>query len=328
MIPKKVSKEVEFEYITLLEDFNKDESFIELIDTMLAKKDTYSLIVGEDLITHPNATNLAKLCGLISKYTPFTVVIIPTSTNTLGVAQICSLAKEEHGFTVGYNEKADFELSAMGDGNLDIPALNQQEGTFTNIDKKIIPTNAAVGFKGYTLNEIANVILNDDIEHTIEYTSSLPLEGGYKAIEFDELPNMFGNDRVEYRGYDLLSHEVKRNDEVKEISLKKLEVKENEIVIYKANPINQFNEFTAMSHEFKKDLQSGIFFSSAHFEKLGLESGSKVKINANNQILELNAYIDIQIEGEVAYVSTFDKNSPSKTLFDTFRYNTAVVEKV
>ena len=32
--------------------------------------------------------------------------------------------------------KADFELSALGDGDLDIPALNQQEGTFTNIDKK------------------------------------------------------------------------------------------------------------------------------------------------------------------------------------------------
>ena len=64
MVPKKVSKEVEYEYISLLEDFNKDENFIDLIDTMLAKKDTYSLIVGEDLITHPNADNLAKLCGL------------------------------------------------------------------------------------------------------------------------------------------------------------------------------------------------------------------------------------------------------------------------
>ena len=328
MVPKKVSKEVEYEYISLLEDFNKDENFIDLIDTMLAKKDTYSLIVGEDLITHPNADNLAKLCGLITKYTKFEVVIIPTSTNTLGVSQICTLSCEQEGFTVGYNEKADFELSALGDGDLDTPALNQQEGTFTNIDKKIIPTNAAVAFKGYALNNIANMILDVDVEYTIDYTSELPLEKGYQSLDFDSLPNMFGNDRVEYRGYDLSSNEVEFNDDVKEISLRKLELNENEIVIYKANPINQFNEFTAISHEFKDNLQSGIFFSTVMFEKLELEEGSVLKVSANNQTLELEAFIDIQIEGEIAYVSTFDKNSTSKALFDTFRYNTAVVEKV
>ncbi|WP_122893834.1 NADH-quinone oxidoreductase subunit G [Arcobacter peruensis] len=328
MVPKKVSKEVEFEYISLLEDFGKDETFVELIDTMLAKKDTYSLMVGEDLITHPNAANLAKLCGLITKYTDFEVVIIPTSTNTLGVSQICTLSKQEEGFTVGYNEAADFQLSALGDGDLDIPALNQQEGTFTNIDKKIIPTNAAVAFKGYALNNIANMILDVDVEYTIEYTSQLPVSKGYKEVEFDDLPNMFGNDRVEYRGYDLTACTLESNDEVKEISLKKLETKDNEVVIYKANPINQFNEFTAMSHEFKDDLQAGIFFSKAQFESLELQVGDKVKVTANNQTLELNAYTDIQITGEIAYVSTFDKNSSSKALFDTFRYNTAVIEKV
>jgi len=305
MVPQRVSKEVEFEYISLLEDFGKDERFVELIDTMLAKKDTFSLIVGEDLITHPNAANLAKLCGLITKYTAFEVVIIPTSTNTLGVSQICTLSREQEGFTVGYNE-----------------------GTFTNIDKKVIPTNAALAFNGYALNNIANMILDVDIEYTIDYTACLPLERGYKEVEFDDLPNMFGNDRVEYRGYDLTQSILESSDEVEEVSLKKLEIKEEEIVIYKANPINQFNEFTAMSHEFKDELQSGIFFSSVHFEKLGLETGSKVKVNANNITLELNAYIDIQITGEIAYISTFDKNSPSKALFDTFRYNTAIVEKV
>ncbi|MGB5791391.1 NADH-quinone oxidoreductase subunit G [Poseidonibacter sp.] len=328
MVPKKVSKEVEFEYISLLEDINKDETFIELIDSMLAKKDAFSLIVGEDLITHPNAKNLAKLCGLISRCTEFNVVIIPTQTNTLGVAQICTLSSDDSGFTVGYNQKANFELSALGDGDLDIPALNQQEGTFTNIDKKIIPTNAAVGYKGYTLNEIANVILEDDIEYTIDYTCELPLEKGYQRVEFDNLPNMFGNDRVEYRGYDLNAFDVQTQDNVEEISSKKLDVKENEIVIYKANPINQFNEFTAMSHEFKDELQSGIFFSQKSFDALELQNGDKVEVTANNQTLQLEAFVDTQINGEIAYVSTFEKNSSSEVLFDTFRYNTAEVKKV
>ncbi|UTJ06408.1 NADH-quinone oxidoreductase subunit G [Arcobacter roscoffensis] len=327
MVPKKVEKEVEFEYNSFIEEFGKDENFLELVDSMLAKKDNFSLIVGEDLITHPNAANLAKLCGIIDRYTAFDIVILPTQTNTLGVSLICDLADEENGFVVGYNEKADFELSALGDGDLDIPALNQQEGTFTNVDKKVIPTNAALAHKGYNLNDIANVVLNDEIEYTIEYTEQLPLTGGFKAVDFDSLPNEFGNDRVEYRGYDLSVLVSEASDDVELDLSSKIELVEDETVIYKANPINQFNEFTAIAHEFKDDLKSGVFFSQSAFDKLELQEGDKVKVEANGQTLELNAYVDIQITGEVAYVSTFEKNSASKALFDTYRYSKAKVTK-
>ena len=327
IVSKNVSKEVSYEYISLLADFGKDEKFIDLIDEMLVKKDTFSLIVGEDLITHPNAENLAKLCGLIDKCTAFDVVIIPSQTNTLGVSQICTLSGEVSGYSVGYNVKADFELSALGDGDLDIPALNQQEGTFTNIDKKVIPTNAALEFKGYTLNEIANELLNEDVEYTIEYTAKLPLEKGYKALAFDDLPNKFGNDQVEYRGYELTSSEMTTQDTIKQNNVEKITLEEDEILIYKANPINQFNEFTSISHEFKENLQDGIFFSKLAFEKLELSEGDKVKVNANNQELVLNAFVDIQIEGNIPYVSTFMKNSVSNALFNTYRFNKAKVVK-
>lgn len=327
VVSKNVTTEVSYEYTTLVEDFGKDEKFLELLNDMLAKKDTYSLMVGEDLITHPNSENLAKLCGIIDRYTEFNVVIIPSQTNTLGVSQICTLSSEIEGYSVGYNVKADFELSALGDGNLDMPALNQQEGTFTNIDKKVIPTNAALAFNGYTLNEIANEVLNTDIEHTIEYTSKLPIEKGYKAIDFDNLENKFGNDQVEYRGYDIQSYEVPTDDNVKEINIEKIVLEQDEILIYKANPINQFNEFTSIAHEFKENLQDGIFFSKAAFEKLELQKGDKVKVNANNQELELNAYLDVQITGNIAYVSTFMKNSLSNVLFNTYRFNKAKVAK-
>lgn len=327
VVANKVSKEVSYEYTSLVEVFGKDEKFLDLVDEMLAKKDSFSLMVGEDLITHPNAQNLAKLCGLIDRCSEFNVVIIPSQTNTLGVAQICTLSSEVSGYSVGYNTKADFELSALGDGNLDIPALNQQEGTFTNIDKKVIPTNAAIGFNGYTLNEIANEILNDDVEYTIEYSSKLPLEKGFKAIEFDDLPNRFGNDQVEYRGYELDSNDVEINDSITLINSEKIALSDDEILIYKANPINQFNEFTAISHEFKDGLQDGIFFSKSAFEKLELNEGDKVKVNANNQELVLNAFVDIQIDGNISYVSTFMKNSPSNVLFNTYRFNKAKVIK-
>jgi NADH-quinone oxidoreductase subunit G len=328
VVTNKISKEVEYEYTKLVEAFGKNEKFLDLVDEMLAKKDSFSLMVGEDLITHPNAENLAKLCGLVDKFTAFDVVIIPSQTNTLGVAQICTLSKEESGFSVGYNVKADFELSALGDGDLDIPALNQQEGTYTNIDKKVIPTNAAIGFNGYTLNEIANELLNEEVEYTIEYTAKLPLEKGYKSIAFDDLPNKFGNDQVEYRGYDLTSNETLTQDTTKAINIETISLDADEILIYKANPINQFNEFTAISHEFKENLQDGIFFSKKAFEKLELNEGDKVKVIANNQELELFAYVDIQIDGDIPYVSTFMKNSSSNVLFNTYRFNKAKVIKV
>lgn len=327
VVTNKVSKEVEFEYSTLVELFGKDEKFLDLLEEMLAKKDKFSLIVAEDLITHPNSVNLAKLCGLIDRCTAFDVVIIPSQTNTLGVAQICTLSKEVEGFSVGYNMKADFELSALGDGNLDIPALNQQEGTFTNIDKKVIPTNAALEFKGYTLNEVANEVLGTDVEYTIEYTAKLPIQKGYKSEQFDDLPNKFGNDQVEYRGYDLQTFEVSIQDDFKPIIDERITLQDDELIIYRANPINQFNEFTAIAHEFKDKLQDGIFFSKSLFEKLELNEGDKVKVIANNQELILEAYVDIQIEGNIPYISTFMKNSSSNALFNTYRFNKAKVVK-
>ena len=327
VVPKKVKKEVEFEYTKLLDNIGQDESLLDTIEAMLAKKDTYSLMVGEDLYTHPKAENLAKLCGLVDKYTDFTVVIIPSSTNTLGVSLLCDVVDEAEGFSIGYNEKADFELSALGDGNLDIPALNQQEGTFTNIDKKVIPTNVALGYKGYVLNDIANVVLGSDIEYTIEYTHELPEENGFKAVDFDKLPNYFGNNRNEYRGYDLDSLEVSVSKEVDEASNEVLEINEDEFIIYRANPINQFNEFTAKAHEFAEDLESGLFASEALFEKLGLQKGDMVIVNSNGVERKLNAYCDNQIAGEIAYVSTFEKDLDTNSLFDTYRYSKAVIKK-
>ena len=331
-VPKTISKNVEtqfeYEYNLLVDDLGQDERFLETIDSMLEKKDNFKLIVGEDLINHPNAENLAKLAGIVDKYTDFDVIILPTQTNTLGVSLICNLSDKVVGNTVGYNVKADFEMSALGDGDIDAPALNQQEGTFVNADKRVVPTNAALAYNGYTLNDIANEILGVEVDYTIEYTKELPVEHGFKGVEFDNLPNEFRNDQTENRGYVIESKHVMATTNVNLPERVAIEAKEGETVIYRANPINQFNEFTAICHEFKEKLQDGIFFSKAHFEKLELNAGDTIKVNANGTTLELNAYVDIQIDGEIPYVSTFMKNSPSKDLFKSYRYNTAIIEKV
>ena len=318
MVPKKVSKEVEYTYTKLLDIIGHDETLLEIIAAMLLKKDTFSLVLGEDLYSHPNSENLAKIAGLIEKYTDFKVVVIPSNTNTLGASQICDLSDQIVGNTVGYNVKADYEISALGDGDLDMPSLNQQEGTFTNIDKKVVPTNAALPYFGYTLNDIANEILDCKKENTIDYTSNI-----FEKIAFDDLDNCFTNSMVETRGYDLKVFDLPWSDVVKQIDNATLEG----TIIYNANPINQFNEFTAKSKNLTKDI-TALYLSSKMLENLGLDINDTVNITTQNGDVDLNIVIDNQLDGDIAYVPTFEKNCETKKLFAGYRYINANIKKV
>ncbi|NQY52915.1 MAG: NADH-quinone oxidoreductase subunit G [Campylobacteraceae bacterium] len=328
IITVKTSNEVEYTYSLLLDEINADEKVLETIEAMLAKKDKFTIIVGEDFISHPNALLLAKLLATLEKHSEFNILIIPTSTNTLGVSLICDLDEKEEGYVVSYNEASDFQLSALGDGDLDMPALNQQEGTFTNINKRVVPTNAALEYSGYVLNDIANVILEDEVEHTIEYTKYLPINKSYQSIEFDDLENYFSNDYKENRGYVLNSFDVNEDLEINLSQSFSLNKKENEVIIYRANPMNQFNEFTAKAHQNKENEQSGVFASAAFLKANDLENEDNIIIEANNIKIETKIFLDNQIDGEIVYVSTFDKDLNTKALFSTYRYNTAQIIKV
>ena len=209
-----------------------------------------------------------------------------------------------------------------------MPALNQQEGTFTNINKRVVPTNAALDYSGYVLNDIANVILEDDIEHTIEYTKYLPINKSYQSIEFDDLENYFSNDYKENRGYVLNSFDVNEDLAINLSQSFSLNKKENEVIIYRANPMNQFNEFTAKAHQNKENEQSGVFASAAYLKSNDLENEDNIIIEANNIKIETKIFLDKQIDGEIVYVSTFDKDLNTKALFSTYRYNTAQIIKV
>ncbi len=320
MVPKKVSKEVEYTYTKLLDLIGADESLLETITTMLDKKDTFSLIIGEDCITHPNSSNIASLAAMVEKYTHFKILVIPTQTNTLGVSLLCDLDVDVTGETVGYNVKANYELSAMGNGNLDMPVLNQQEGTFTNIDKKVVPTNAAIAYNGYELNDISNEILDIKYKNTIDYTKTI-----FNKIAFDELENYYSNDRVEHRGYSLVSEDINTEDIKTTCESKTIETKENEYIIYNANPINQFNEFTAVANQLKNDIVA-LYVSEDLKVKLELED--KVEIISNGRTITLDVRVDNSITGNISYVPTFDKNIDTKILFDNSRFSSANLRRV
>ena len=321
IVPKKVSTEVEYTYTKLLDSIGADESLLETITAMLLKKDTYSIIIGEDCISHPNATKIATLAGYVEKYTDFKVVVTPTQTNTLGVSEICDLDVVATGKTVGYNVVADFQLSALGDGDLDMPPLNQQEGTFVNIDKNVVPTNAAIKYDGYELNDIANEILDYKVIHTIDYTAEI-----FESVKFDSLENHFTNDRVEHRGYPIKMTEVQSEDVSILDECTSIDLIEDEYIVYAGNPINQFNEFTAIAKQLKDEVVA-LYVSESLQKSLELEEDSKVEVIANDMIMALDVKIDKSLLGDISYIPTFDKNINTKKLFK-HRFAKANIRKV
>ena len=326
-LPSEFESLINFEDSFLLKKLEKDESFLETLNNFSNDKNNFTLVIGEDIITHKNRVFLAKIVGLIAKYTNFKVLIIPPKTNSLGVSLICNLENKVDGFSVGYNEIADFTMACFGKKNLDMPTLLEQEGTFTNLNKKVVPTNAALKYNGYTLNDVANALLNKDVEYTIEYTKKFPLNKGFKNLEFDDLPNKFLNSGLEDRGYLLNSFNVTFENEIKFPQIEDTNLEENEIFIYRKNPLNQVNEFTSVSKEFKENLEDGIFFSKEQFLNLNLEKNSKVQVATKNATLILNIYLDNQLAGNIPYVSTFLKNE-NKNLFLENRYEIATIKKV
>ncbi|MDD2566499.1 MAG: NADH-quinone oxidoreductase subunit G [Thiovulaceae bacterium] len=323
MVSKKVSKEVQVDVNRLLEIVGADDKFMEALEKNLAKKESFALMVGPDLYTHPHAKNLARLVALIEKYSAFDLVMIPSLTNTLGVALICELDDAKGSYTIGYNTKGDFTVSALGDGDLDMPAINQQEGTLTSINKRVNPTNAAIGYNGYELNDIANA-LGFDAKHVIEYTQKLPLAAGFKAEKFDDLPNRYENDGTEVRGYVLqnVSVATNGNEEVAAFEEKALEGS----LIYLANPVRQFNEFTAKATLLKE--KAGLYMSEAFLSTSDFKEGDSVRVKNDNGELTLQIVSDNKISGAIAILPTFDSKINSEALFSSYRFATASIQKV
>jgi len=325
MVPKKVSKEVEVDDNRLLSLLGAEDSFTETLEKFLKKKETFSLMVGADLYNHPNAKNCARLVALIEKYSAFKIVMIPTLTNTLGVSLINTLSDDEDSsYSIGYNTKGDFTLSALGNGDLDMPAINQQEGTLTSINKRVNPTNVAIGYGGYVLNDIANA-LGLNAELTVDYTKELPTTKGFKAESFDDLPNHYTNAGVEMRGYELknLGRKSSADESVSKID-EDLVLMQN--LIYFANPVRQFSDFTNKTTEL--DEVSGIYMSEEFLSNSELNAGDSVKVKSDNGEVTATIVSDNKIAGDIVLIPSFDSNLNSEALFSGYRFATASIEKV
>jgi len=319
-VPKTVKEEVEYEANTLVEKLGGNpETFEDDFAKMMKKKESFALMVGEDFFYNEKSENLAKLVALLEQNTDFKVAFIPPKSNALGVSLICDLDEEEEGKSVGYNEPADFTLSALGNGDFDIPAMNQQEGTITNMNKRVVPINAALDYNGYELNDIMNELgLGRTL--TIDWTTTLPVDKGFQVANFDDLPNEFTNEQQENRGYVLANLPVEKEEiKLEEFNSTSLEGD----IAYRCNPQRQFNDFSDKAHQIFEKF--ALYASASKAEALG----ERVKVVfENGGGLELPVEVDDRITGDIVEIPDFKADMDVYGLFGKNRYAKVTITKV
>ena len=316
IITKKETKTIKVKRSVFAKNLGLDEDKLE---ELLAKKSNFTLIIGSDFYFSKDSKKLAKLLALIQNNTDFKVFLIPTNTNTLGVSLICDLDENTKGQVLGYNEKGDFSFSYDKHSDLASCALNQQEGTFTNYEKRVVPTNAALEFDGYFLNDLANALGYDE-EYTINYTQKLPLNRGFLDIKFDDLTNYYDNGGANKRGYELnlKVFDKTKNDDLQIQLCQKTPLKDGEILLYDANPPHQFSKLSNRASLLNESGYLGI--SKEIATKYNLKNKDLVKLSANNEELVISVKIDENLENGT-YLPNFDEKINSEKFFkERFTY--------
>lgn len=176
------------------------------------------ILIGHELLYHPQSIQIAQMLGFIEKYTPAKIILLAPSSNVVGISLICDLDKDENQIkqnTIGYKVRGDFICSEIFDevtyeNNFDftlqadfvIPSMLQIEGSFVNTDYRLLPIVASLPYEGYDICDIAQHF-GFEASSLIETTHKLPQTKGFKNIAYDDLDNYFDQEGKEHRGYDL-----------------------------------------------------------------------------------------------------------------------------
>ncbi|WP_187844660.1 NADH-quinone oxidoreductase subunit G [Helicobacter pylori] len=298
----------------LLEEAGINLETYEKILALLQKSNNTLLVVGEEIYSHKQAHNIAKMLRLLAQKSTVKLILIPPSANALGIASICQLSEEvfEHEKIVGIRAQGDFTINsddrvfgkdAVSKVDFILPSLNQLEGTITNVEGRVLPLKPALRFEGYDLSDIVQGFGFVE-ENLTECTHKLPTEAGFKALEFDHLTNYFTNDRANHRGYLLgTSHFENSAKECETTECEPIKPLKEKIVFnaYLKYPETQFNNATNKSENLQ--LKTGIYVSKAFLKKLNKEVGQNITLFKEEEELTGVLYLDESLDQEVFVIS-------------------------
>jgi NADH-quinone oxidoreductase subunit G len=294
---------------------NLSEEEIASLAATLKAAPKRTLVVGADLYNHPCAETIASLVGLLRRFGGFSVLMVSPATNALGVSLICDLDAEATGYTVGIDQPGDFTLgSVLSDVDMVLPALSQQEGTITALDKRVLPLNVAVPWHGWSLGDIF-VRMGMDLEWLIDLTPQLPGGRGYQAIDFDTLRS---SNPV---GYDLPVSQLEVPDpEPKPVA----ELGEfNGTVVAYQNPASHPTRRVMRCEPLQRE---GVLRGSAQFALAArIADGQRVRVQAAGAVFERTFVLDSALKGTVAQFESFDL-PPGYGLEGGYRYERVQIE--
>jgi NADH-quinone oxidoreductase subunit G len=299
---------------------NVGEDELALMAKSLMRTTAKTLVVGSDLLAHDRSENIARLAALIERYSDFSVIVVPTHANTLGVSLITELDDDvASARCVGYNASGEFVIASAGEADLAVPAFNQQEGTLTSIDKQVLPTNVALPFEGYTLNDLASA-LGVKARFTVDYTEQLPVDAGFKGVAFDALENFYGSNGEDKRGYLLENQACDADGRLSDVE----ELPEfNGPVLYHCNPVLQFNIYTAQCSQLQTaaDLHGSAAFAAA----AKIVDGEAIELTLGDRKIRRTFKLDETLKGTVALNPTFDLGWDAVT---SYRFEKAKIMRV
>ena len=297
---KKFFDDLDLGYLQAESNIGEEE--LHAMKKAFARTKNRVLILGNDVIAHPRAKNIAKIAALVEKYSDFSLLVIPSEVNTLGVSLVCELDADNasNDACVGYNAAGSFVIGSLTGTDLAVGALNQQEGTFVSIDNRVVPTNVALAFNGYELNDLANAC-GIKAYNTVDYTTQLTPKSGFRAVAFDSLENFYSALGEDVRGY-LLDEVTCQADGMLE-SVDEL-AEYNGTVIYNVNPVLQFNAYTNKAKQLEKDktLRGSAQFATA----ARISDGDRVEISFGGKVLQREFKLDANLKGTIALNPTFD----------------------
>ena len=99
-----------------------------------------------------------------------------------------------------------------------------------------------------------------------------------------------------------------------------------EAVVYLANPVLQFSPFTAAAHQLEE--KGGLYASRTLMQTNGWNEGDRVKVKTAHGELNVTIITDGKIEGDIAYLPTFDAAINSEALFNGYRFTGVSIQKV
>lgn len=276
---------------------------------------TLTLIAGSDIYHHPQSQYIADLLSLLSQ--KHNIILLPPEGNALGVALICDLDSQCEGYTIGFNKSGHYRLSSLPKdttSDCTMPALMQQYGSITSLDRYVVPLLPAYAYNGLDLSDIAYGLGNptafrykNQKRSLKDYTQLLPNEQGYLPITLEQLFKQKSvmlnpqNTHVKHEHDNKNEHDTFKRIQSFPTPHAPIHVPNDCILIYGRDPQSQFSPWTYSSTLLRS--KAGLYVSNEFLKKWQLNEGEIVHLQSDSGQYSTAVFVDDMMNGEAAALS-------------------------